>query len=50
MPLRISLSLMMICVNLPFLSSRMPVEYLKMEDETYKIISLRKVIIFTLYV
>ena len=38
-------------VNFLFLPSRIPIEYLKIEDKTYKIISLRKVIIiFSLYV
>ena len=45
------LSLLMFDVNFLFLPSRIPIEYLKIEDKTYKIISLRKVIIiFSLYV
>jgi hypothetical protein len=44
------LSLLMFDVNFLFLSSRMPIEYLKIEDKTYTIISHRKfLIIFTLY-
>jgi len=45
------LVLLMFDVNFLFLSSRRPIEYLKIEDKTYKIVSHRKVIIiFTLYV
>jgi len=45
------LALLTLYVNFLCLSSRMPIEYLKTEDKTYKIISHRQVIfIFILYV
>jgi hypothetical protein len=41
----------MFYVSFLCLSSRMPIEYLKIEEKTYKIIPHRKIIIiFTLYV